>query len=270
MIHTGLAPRARAARAAAWCVALVGLAGLAFLWLRAVEREPARREASSSTPAAERETPRVPAGPLADPREAIETGSAPVQVPELPPESPATAAAPLRTLAGTLLDGAGEAVEDVPLALLRDGEAVAETRTQFTGRFVFPPVPEGEYELVVGDPLGPLLQRRPLALDARAGELELVVPVLLELEVRVVDEQGLAVPGAPVEGTGESGLGRLAGETDSEGRFLARQLPPGNYRVFASHPDLGRGNRITVLSAHARDPLEIRLLTGRPDPPVPR
>jgi hypothetical protein len=169
----------------------------------------------------------------------------------------------LRQLRGRLTDERELGVEDVRVALESAARAVSEAITRADGTFSFPPLPEGDYALVAGDPLGPLLPRRILRLDGELGEQELRVPVLLELEVRVLDEQGVAVPEAEVEGAGEKG-GRVAGLTDAEGRLLAVQLPPGNYRIFARHSSRGRGNRIFTLSGPGPAPLEIQLLTGRP------
>lgn len=171
--------------------------------------------------------------------------------------------APLWRLSGRLTDERALGLEDVRIALARQERVVSEDRTRPGGTFVLPPLPENDYVLVVGDPLGPILPPRSLRLDGRLGELELRVPVLLELEVRVLDEQGLPVPGAEVEGTGERG-GRVAGVTDPAGSLRAALLPPGNYRLFARHPTLGRGNKIFALSGEPPAPLEIRLLTGRP------
>src|SRR5688572_12013294 len=149
-------------------------------------------------------------------------------------------------LLGRLVDEDGQRIEGVTIALELDGRVVSEARTRPDGGFVLPPLPEGEYALVVGDPLGPLVERRTLRLTAGLGQQEVLVPALLELDVRVVDEMGLAVAGAEVEGVGEQG-GRVAGVTDLEGKLRAAMLPPGNYRIFARHPDVGRGNQILVL-----------------------
>jgi len=169
----------------------------------------------------------------------------------------------LRCLGGRLMDERELGHADVRVALERDERVVAEVRTRADGSFVFLPLPEGDYALVVGDPLGPLLPRRILRLDGELGDQVLLVPVLLELDVRVLDEQGLAVPGAFVEGVGAKG-GRVAGVTDADGSLRAGLLPPGDYRLFARHPSLGRGNSIIALPAERPTVLEIRLLTGPP------
>jgi len=169
----------------------------------------------------------------------------------------------LWSLTGHLTDERELGLEDVPITLVRAERAVAEGRTRPGGSFFLPPLPEDDYVLVIGDPLGPLVPRRSLHLDGELGEQELRVPVLLELEVRVLDERNLAVAGAEVEGVGEKG-GRIAGVTDANGLLHAALLPPGDYRIFARHPTLGRGNRIFALSAGLTAPLEVQLLTGRP------
>jgi hypothetical protein len=170
----------------------------------------------------------------------------------------------LRRLSGRVADDRNLGVEDVPVALERDGRIVHEAHTRVAGAFVFPPLPEGEYSLVVGDPLGPIVPRRLVRLDAELADQEVRVPMLLELEVLVVDERGLAVAGAEVEGIGEKG-GRVAGVTDADGRLWAARLPSGNYRVFARHSAAGRGNRAFVLSDAHSGALEIRLLTPQVD-----
>ena len=176
-------------------------------------------------------------------------------------ESVELALVPLRRPSGRLVGEGERGVEDVRVALEHDALAVAETRSGADGTFAFPQLPEGDYALVVGDPLGPLVPRRILRIDAELGELELRIPALLELEVRVVDGNGLSVAGAEVEGVGEKG-GRVAGVTDFAGSLRATQLPPGNYRIFARHPERGRGNCIFVLESASA--VEIRLLNGPP------
>jgi hypothetical protein len=165
---------------------------------------------------------------------------------------------------GSVTDAAGLGLADVPLALQSSRADVAETRTRFDGRFAFEPLPGGDYELVVGDPLAPLCPRRPLRLESSSAELALVLPPLLELEVRVLDERGLPVADARVEGKGKNG-GRVAGATDGAGLHRATQLVAGSYWLFASHPDFGRGNRAFELDAGTESPLEIRLLRAGPE-----
>ncbi len=164
----------------------------------------------------------------------------------------------LQVLEGTLADAHGKKLADVPMRLERRGRTAVETDTRAGGRFAFPAVPVGDYELLVGDPHGPLIPARALDLGAQRDELALVVPVLLELEVRVLDGEGKNVAGARVEGAGNAG-GYLLGETGRNGSLRARSLPPGRYQVSASHPTLGRGREAFELTAEREVPLEIRL-----------
>jgi hypothetical protein len=241
-------------------LALVGLLALALLWRLASQGERAPRSTGpaplEALPAAEppANAPLVPAerAPLAA------SESAPA-----PPAAPARLPAPGWRCQGTLVDGHGAGVEGLLLTLEPAQGAPVETRTLPGGGFSLPLVTAGEYVLVVGDPLGPLVPRRPVRVDEHLAPLELEVPVLLELDVRVLDDAGLPVAGARVEGIGESG-GRVAGETDAEGRLRARELPPGNYRLFARHDELGRANRAFTLAEGERTELELRLLTEPP------
>jgi hypothetical protein len=83
------------------------------------------------------------------------------------------------------------------------------------------------------------------------------------VEVAVVDAEGLPAPQAEIEGSGDRG-GRVLGETDAAGIARGSFLPPGMYRVFASHPTLGRGNRIFELAPGESTRIEITLLRSPP------
>lgn len=164
----------------------------------------------------------------------------------------------LKVVAGTVSDAHGKPIADVPVQLERRGRAVVETDTRAGGRFVFPAVPLGDYELIVGDPLGPLIPPRELDLAEQEEDVEVLIPVLLELEVRVLDGEGRPVAGARVDGAGNGG-GHLTGETGKNGSLRARSLPAGRYQITVSHPTLGRGREAFEL-VHGRDvPLEVRL-----------
>jgi len=172
---------------------------------------------------------------------------------------------PLRrlTLAGEVLDAAGRPVNGLPLTLFRD--AVAETRAStgaVAGDFAFRGVLEGPVELVLGDPAGPIA-RTAQELGPDTPRLTLEVPELFEVEFAVVDQVGSPVVGARIEGQG-SGGGRVAAESDAEGRAQAGFLPAGDYRLFATHASAGRGNRIVEIGPTHEGPIEMRLLLERP------
>lgn len=161
---------------------------------------------------------------------------------------------------GSVVDEGERGVEGLPLSLERAGLPLEGARTDALGRFTFPPLPEGELELVVGDPRGPLVPRQPVRLDAELRALEIRVPMLLELTLHVVDVNGFPVANAEVDGTGERG-GRFEGVTDVDGALRARHLPAGNYRVFARRADVGRGTRSFLLAPGAAE-IEVPLLTA--------
>lgn len=156
--------------------------------------------------------------------------------------------APEVILSGTIEDESGRMLDRIDVHLRRQKTLVASAASSAAGRFLLPPVPTGEYELVLGDPLGPLRPPETLQLAPGAAPLELVLPVLLPLELRVIDGSGRPVPAVRVEGSGQPG-GRLQGITDVDGRLRAVGLPPGEYRVFARHDSLGRATRALVLDA---------------------
>ncbi len=165
---------------------------------------------------------------------------------------------PLLPLTGKVSDENGVALGGIALALERRGRSVGEAKTGADGDFAFSPLPLGEYELVVGDPLAPIVPRRTLDLAQWLGLMPVVVPRLFELEVRVLDAGGRAVAGARIEGNGDSG-GRVTGETGRSGNLTARFLPPGNYQLSARHATLGQGQAQVELSGERREALEIHL-----------
>ncbi len=170
---------------------------------------------------------------------------------------------PLAVLSGAVVSGASPAA-GLPLSLLRSKSIAGRTATDPLGGFRFEPVPQGEYQLVLGDPAGPILPPETVAVVAPLTRLEdLTLPELGSLFVQVVDETGAPVSGALVEGSGDRG-GSIRGESDAHGALRADFLPAGMYRVFASAPSLGRGNRILQFEPSAASPVEIRLLRARP------
>ncbi|MEQ1895066.1 MAG: carboxypeptidase-like regulatory domain-containing protein [Planctomycetota bacterium] len=167
--------------------------------------------------------------------------------------------APSVGLRGFVRDEEGAVLEGIAVALARRGALEARAETDAAGRFALAPLPAGEYELVLGDPLGPLVPRSTLVLGEGDGPREIVVPALLTLDLRVVDGHGAPAVGALVEGTGKPG-GRLSGTTDADGRLHVEQLPPGDYRLYARHAELGRATVAMELdSARAAHGIELVL-----------
>lgn len=156
--------------------------------------------------------------------------------------------APEAVLGGTLEDETGRPLEGLEVSLRRRKESLGRARSDAGGRFLLEPLPAGEYELVLGDPDGPLRPPETLTLAPGDPPRTIVLPVLLALGLRVVDAEGAPVAGVRLEGTGKPG-GRLQGVTDDDGRLRVEGLPPGDYRLFARHATLGRATHALALDA---------------------
>jgi hypothetical protein len=167
----------------------------------------------------------------------------------------------LQSIQGVVQDSTGDAVPELSVSLLgAGGEILSSARTDAAGRFVLDGVLPGEVELCLGDPRGPIVPQRRLEIGAPAEPLgTLVVPELVSLRVRVLDEAGVPVADASVEGLGSAG-GSLSGTTDSEGRMRAEHLPPGDYRLFARHAERGRGTLALALAAGVEQEVELPLV----------
>jgi hypothetical protein len=150
--------------------------------------------------------------------------------------------APTGTLTLCLVHADGRAVPDLDLALvpLAGGRSWL-ARTNGGGCLRYDGLPQGDYELHLGDPLFPTLPPQPLAFRADdPPPPPLVLPELHEFEVRVLDPAGHPVVQAEVVGLGRPG-GRHRGRTAEDGRVRLRHLAPGTLRLLASH-DLGRAD----------------------------
>jgi hypothetical protein len=155
----------------------------------------------------------------------------------------------LAALSGSVRDESGAAVAGLAV-LLHDPRGVAATaETDPEGLFALPPVPGGQYELLLGSLESPIVPPVPIALIESVQEKEpRIVPVLGWLELSVLDGLGRPAPQVRFSGSGDRG-GFLEGETDAQGRATVRLLPPGVYRVVASHPTLGRASQAVSLGS---------------------
>jgi len=167
---------------------------------------------------------------------------------------------PAGFLAGAVFDEAGVPVEglEVVLESATDRSRRSAT-TAHDGRYRFDDVLDGEYSLSAGGPERPLAP--PLDIGFLAPSLHapaITVPILGALEIRVLDRAGQPVPDARVEGYAHEG-GRIDARTDERGDALARFLAPGEYVLFASHPERGQGRARGAVRAGEHAAVELRL-----------
>ncbi|HEX6884702.1 MAG TPA: hypothetical protein VF530_15110 [Planctomycetota bacterium] len=167
-------------------------------------------------------------------------------------------------LAGAVADPLGRWVSDLPVHWRTGRRLAGSTASDVFGAFQLGDLACVAGELVLGDPASPVAPPRPLEL--RPGILDLgtiEVPLLGELELRVVDEQGRPVADVGLSGTGDRG-GSIALRSGPDGLARARLLPRGMYRVFGSHPELGRGNTVFEYAPDAPGTVEVRLRRSAP------
>lgn len=148
---------------------------------------------------------------------------------------------PAGTLEGRILDGHGLPAEGVTVTLFAVADnAAREEATDAQGVFRFEKLPDGGYDLLVGRASAPLMpERHPvrfLAPHLTFPDLEL--PLLGEIQVRVVDSLARPLEGVEVRGSGTNG-GIVEGRTDYDGRLVTRHLPAGHFRLRLTHPALG-------------------------------
>jgi hypothetical protein len=94
-----------------------------------------------------------------------------------------------------------------------------------------------------------------------AGILLLAASALAQtasLRGRVLDESGAVVPGAKVALAGPDGVAKTA-TSSADGSYAFRELPPGNYTVQASAPDLALLEPLTVVLEGGPRTLDVQL-----------
>lgn len=166
---------------------------------------------------------------------------------------------PTGFLDGSVLDEAGTPVEELLVTLepLAAELPRRQTRTTPSGTYLFEDLPDGEYRIHFGPPHAPLAPSSELSFRAPSMSFpQRRIPVLLTLELRTLDENGFALPGAHVSGYGPAG-GQIELVTDEEGRGLARFLPPGRYQIAARHEGTLRAS--TGFELQAGEPAELVL-----------
>jgi hypothetical protein len=157
---------------------------------------------------------------------------------------------PAGTLEGRVLDSQGLGAVGVPITLFtQPDESAREVLTDDNGLFRFEKLPDGAYDLLVGRAGAPLLpERRPVRFAAPHLTFpDIELPLLGEIQLRVVDSLTRPLEGVEVRGSGKKG-GVIEGKTDYDGRLTARYLPAGHFTLRLSHPsfDASVSRRIAV------------------------
>ncbi|MEX1024508.1 MAG: carboxypeptidase regulatory-like domain-containing protein [Planctomycetota bacterium] len=208
---------------------------------------------SASESALEAPAPRVPTpAPLA------------VEAPRALPDAaePSAAVPSTARVLGRVVRADGAGVADVAILLAGAGGDSRTTTSGFDGLFELVDVAPGEHSLVLGAGDEPFLAPKPVVIEAPTTHLtDCVLPEFGTLEVRVVDELGRPVPDAHVECRGHP-RGQRTAVTDLTGHARFFELPPGEGRVFANQPPLGRGNLPFAIEAGETTSIEL-LLIGR-------
>lgn len=167
-------------------------------------------------------------------------------------------------------DGTGAESVDVALEPLVAGASRSPWRTTsgIDGLFQLTGVPAGDHRLVLGEPDAgseSFFVEHLVHVEPPTTLLEdVVLPDLGELEVRVVDELGHAVPDARVVCAGHP-RGRREATTDANGIARFRELPLGEGRIHARHA-LGRGNLPFALTGSEGTPVEVVLVGAGAEP----
>lgn len=141
--------------------------------------------------------------------------------------------APAGFVEGVVKDHEGLPAEGLTLTLLTepDGPAV-EATTDALGRYRFERVLDGPHQLVVGPVASPIVpERKELRFRAPSMILpDIELPPLATLELEILDLAHRSLPDVTIRGSGTNG-GAFEGTTDAYGRYVARFLPPGRYRI---------------------------------------
>ncbi|HKB15629.1 MAG TPA: carboxypeptidase-like regulatory domain-containing protein, partial [Planctomycetota bacterium] len=128
-------------------------------------------------------------------------------------------------------DEEGTPLEGVLVRLEEEGPGKArlEGRSDAAGRYRVEGVTTGTYRLFVGPQEAAYLPPVRIALEDAPLRHDVRLPILGSAEIAVFDEEGRPLP-SQIDGFGPPG-GTFRAATPPEGIFLARNLPPGDYRI---------------------------------------
>ena len=153
--------------------------------------------------------------------------------------------APAGHLDGSVRDEAGVPLAAVAVRLhATDGTARLETETDYVGHWRIEGVRDGRYQLLFGHPDRPLLPAEDLVfVGPSQRHPERVLPPLVELVIRVVDESGSPMPDATVRGFVRP-QGAVEETTDEFGLARVRSAVAGDYNVRVLHPSGRQGKSV--------------------------
>jgi len=167
---------------------------------------------------------------------------------------------------GRLADTRDRPVSGVELHLRLPGTAV-ESRTDSDGRFVFPAIPPGDYELDAA--ASGFVE---LTKSVHVGENETTVDLRFtslapgqqqtdspHFTGTVADASGAVIAGATVLVQSASGTIQSKTESGSDGSFILSGLSPGEYRLVVSHPAFETKETPVAIGTETPPPLRIVL-----------
>ncbi|MEO6711469.1 MAG: carboxypeptidase-like regulatory domain-containing protein [Planctomycetota bacterium] len=139
----------------------------------------------------------------------------------------------------------------------QSGGARAIASSDSIGHFLFTDVKSGAYTLHFGKPESPVRESIAVHMGTSPEHLpDAIAPKLGELFVRAFYDAATPAAGVKLDGYGDHG-GRIEGETDANGEYRARFLPPGTFTVNALFPDGQRAGGKKVVQLGELDLLEL-------------
>ncbi len=167
-------------------------------------------------------------------------------------------------VAGKVIDANGAPADGVVVTLVEmPSRASREETTDALGDFRFEDVLDGAYQFLVGRFENPILKdARTLRVQAPGMTLpDIELPVLAALEFTILDPtEDRLLSDVVVRGSGTNG-GMFEGRTDSFGRFTARHLPAGRWRLRLELD--GYGGRRDAVDLVAGETMELSLGLAR-------
>jgi hypothetical protein len=133
-------------------------------------------------------------------------------------------------------------------------------RTDPGGSFVIEGLDAGRYEVVAEDETG--AQARELTEAGRSEDVVLHLQPPGAVDGRVVSADGAPVADARVRTIGPEGLTTGERTTDASGSFAFEELPPGHYRLMATHEKHGLASQQVTVEASRTVHVELSFKRG--------